>query len=298
MTSLFSRSFNTSSKVLQEVPKNCTKFYPVRPSAKTLRHLRFTVPLDYSKGSNIQEKFCGAFLEFKKMQSKIERKYKELEAQNLTTNEYETQLLSSILEMKPSPTILSFEFNSIITAGRREKYRLTDANINSLKDNTGYDFIQTNRGGEITFHNHGQLVIYPIFDLKDFHNLTIKCFVSQLEDSVISTLDKFDIKGHKTDNTGVWINDNNKISSIGLQVSRSVTSHGISINVNNEIPDLEGKTGFPFCGLPGKTQTSMKEQLRNDVKVNEVSTQFVRELAKKLNIEQIESVDLDDLQID
>lgn len=315
------RSFHTVSRLSHEAcghshshtastasasASSCTsKFPPTKQTAKTLRHLHFTVPLPYSKGQLIQKSFEGAMLQFKKMSSNIDKKLKILAEANQMPNEYESQLLQSIKNMKPSPTVLSFQFEPVLTAGKREKYRLDAEDIDQLKSIEGgkYDFVQTNRGGEISFHNPGQLVIYPIFDLKDFHHLTVKCFVSQLEDSIISTLDHYDIKGMKTANTGVWIDEDTKISSLGLHVSRSITSHGISINVQNEIPRLEEQApGFALCGLPGKTQTNINELLagigKEDVSVDEVATVFVRELAKKMGIETVETVDLEDLEIE
>lgn len=276
---------------------NCIKFHPVVPSAETLRHLHFKIPIEYSKGQQIQEKFHSAFLEFKKLSSKIKRKQEELYEQNLTTNDYETELLRNILLMKPSPTLLSFEFKPIFTAGRRERSRLTKEDIKNLESYEDFQFLQTNRGGEITFHNPGQIVIYPILDLQDFNKLTIKCFVSKLEDSIISTLKKFEIDGIKTENTGVWIDENTKISSIGLSVSRSITLHGISINVNNSIPKIKD-LGFAFCGLNNKTQTNMSLITGNKIETNKVASEFARNFAKNLGIQQIESIELEDLDID
>jgi lipoyl(octanoyl) transferase len=274
----------------------CVKFHPHVPSAETLRHLHFKIPLDYAKGQLIQEQFKDAFIQFKKLSTKIKRKQQELYEQNLTTNDYETELLKNILHMKPSPTLLSFEFKPVFTAGRREKGKLDGSSINRLQSYKDYEFIQTNRGGEISFHNPGQIVIYPILDLQDFHKLTIKCFVSKLEDSIISALKHFNVDGIKTENTGVWIDENTKISSIGLNVSRSITSHGISINVANEIPKIE-QLGFNFCGLDNKAQTNMSLQSGKTVQPKEVATEFARSFAKNLGITQIESIELEDLDL-
>lgn len=228
------------------------------------------------------------------MVSKIDRSNKELASKGLESNDYEKKIVQAILENKPSPTVLSFEFKPIFTAGQREKKRLKDQDIEMLKS-TGYDFAQTDRGGEITFHNQGQLVVYPIIDLKDFKNLTVKCFVSLIEDTVIKVLGNHGIKGHKTENTGVWIDKDTKISSIGLQVRRAITFHGVSLNVRNEIPEI-GNGGLVFCGLPGKTQTSMKE-LGVDLSVAEASQEFVREFATKLGVERVETMELDNLEL-
>lgn len=286
--------FNSSSTEAATCVK--TVFQPTKESAKAVRHLKFTVPISYEKGLKIQESFVSAFLEFKKMARKIDDKRAEMKEKNLVANSYEDQLLQQVLAMKPAPTILTFQFNNIITAGRREKQRLQPQDIDRIEASTGYEFYQADRGGEISFHNVGQLVVYPIIDLKDFSNLTVRCFVNLLEDSVIEALKTYDIAAKKTDNTGVWVDDNNKISSLGLQVRRSVTSHGLSLNVNNEIPPIE-QAGYVFCGLNGKSQTSMKLEKGHEFEVNDVATQLVREITKKLNIETIEVIELDDLEL-
>lgn len=287
------RCFSSSVRTLEQ----CTaKFPPNRPSASILRHLHFTKPLPYTKGQAIQTQFQGANLQFKSMQSKIGRKRREMDEKNLVMNEYEAELLANIVAMKPSPMLLSFQFNNVFTGGRREKGKVTEEDIKKMEE-VGYEYVQASRGGEITFHNEGQLVAYPVLDLKDFDGLTVKCFVSQLEDAIISTMAHFGLKTKKTENTGVWVDDNTKISSIGLSVSRGITTHGISINVCNEIPSIE-RAGVVFCGLPGKTQTTMSKELGHKLTVDEVATQFAREFAKKLGITQIESVDLEDLEID
>ncbi|CCH41621.1 Octanoyltransferase [Wickerhamomyces ciferrii] len=300
VTASLKRAYTTSTTTQgsSEAPKeteSCTKFSPIKESAKTLRHLRFTVPFEYNKAHEIQTQFVSAFLDFKKMVSTIERSNKELISKGLESNDYEKKIIQQILDNKPSPTVLSFEFKPVFTAGQREKKRLSQESIDNLKQNTGYDFVQTDRGGEITFHNPGQVVIYPIVDLRDFKKLTIKCFVSLIEDAVIEMLRKNGIKSEKTANTGVWIDEDTKISSIGLQVRRSITFHGVSLNVSNEIPKIE-ESGLVFCGLPGKSQTSMK-QLGVDISMADASRQLVRQIASKLGVEQVETIELDNLEL-
>lgn len=294
--SCLARGFATTRALSNEASTGCKTFAPNKPSATVLRHLNFTKPLPYSKGQQIQEQFKDANIQFKQMMSKIGKKKREMDDKSLVMNDYEAELLANIVAMKPGPTLLTFQFEPVITGGRRERHRLQREDIVKL-ESLGYEFVQTNRGGEITFHNNGQLVIYPIVDLQDFTHLTVRCFVSKLEDAVINTLAKFGVSAQKTGNTGVWVDENTKISSIGLSVNRSVTSHGVSINVCNEIPPIE-TTGFVLCGLPGKTQTTVSIQAGKEISVEEISKEFARQLAKVLSIHQIESVDLEDLAID
>lgn len=292
-TRTFTRGFGSSPVALNGT---CKTFQPNKASAATLRHLNFTKVLPYAKGQQVQEQFRDANVQFKRMMRKISLKKREMDSKELLMNDYEAELLANIVSAKPGPTLLSFQFDPVFTGGRREKDRVSEANVQALKS-LGYDFAQTNRGGEITFHNPGQLVLYPILDLQDFDQLTVRCLVSKLEEAVVNTLNKFGVQGQRTNNTGVWVNEDTKISSIGLSLTRSITSHGVSINVCNEIPPIE-RANMVFCGLPGKRQTTLKEQIDGDISVDTVAREFSRQLAKALGIHSIETVDLEDLQID
>ncbi|KAI8579568.1 hypothetical protein K450DRAFT_241585 [Umbelopsis ramanniana AG] len=98
------------------------------------------------------------------------------------------------------------------TAGRRIKGRSEleeEARLNGL----GAEYFETLRGGQITFHGPGQLVGYPILDIRDYQ-LNVRCYVSYLEKAVIETCRRYGVKAKTTENTGVWVDDNHKIAAL------------------------------------------------------------------------------------
>ena len=125
---------------------------------------------------------------------------------------------------------------------------------------------ETLRGGQITYHGPGQLVIYPIMDLKTVNSakwpkgLTARCFVNVLEEATINTLKPIGIRGIRTDNPGVWVSEEEKIAALGLHLRRNITSFGVGLNVRT---DLRYFDKIVACGLEGKKTTSIKEALRD-----------------------------------
>ncbi|CAR26920.1 ZYRO0C04488p [Zygosaccharomyces rouxii] len=290
------------------------KTHPIDESAKAIRHLQFTRRLPFEKGLEIQEQFSKAQLDIKELHAKIRRRLAKLQEENvnMTINDSERQIIDNILSMKPNPIVLTFEFDPTYTGGKRIKKTMTPEQIAQFESfvpsrdssDARPKFVQVERGGQITYHGPGQMVAYVIMDLKSFDNFPARCFVSGLEDSVISTLKNLkvgdgqqalDIDAKLTEETGVWTVDNKKIASLGIHVRRSVTSHGVSINVN---PDLSYMTSFEMCGLPGVLPTSVEKQ-RPDVVLNvqDVAVKFVNELAKTLGVSTVERMQLDDMDL-
>ena len=124
--------------------------------------------------------------------------------------------------------------------------------------------IETGRGGRSTYHGPGQRVVYLMLDLKKRSGETgpdLRAYVKSLENWVISTLAKFDIKAHiDPDNVGVWVDGPNgtqdKIAAIGIRIRKWVTFHGIAINVS---PNLDHYNGIVPCGLTHRGVTSFKK---------------------------------------
>lgn len=134
----------------------------------------------------------------------------------------------------------------------------------------GAEFHKTNRGGLITFHGPGQLVCYPILNLKDF-DLTIKKYVCLLEKTIIALCQHYGIVARTTADTGIWVN-NQKICAIGIHASRFITSHGLALNCNT---DLSWFSNIVPCGLVGKGVTSMTNELSRDVTIDTVIPHFL-----------------------
>ena len=140
----------------------------------------------------------------------------------------------------------------------------------------GCEFIRIERGGDITFHGPGQVILYPIIDL-EHRSLGVKNYVSILEESVISLLKEFGIKGERVEGaTGVWIGKDTKserkICAIGVKISRSVTMHGLALNVNT---DLDAFSAINPCGFINKGVTSMQKEVGKEVDMNTVKEKLI-----------------------
>jgi lipoate-protein ligase B len=119
----------------------------------------------------------------------------------------------------------------------------------------GASVVRTDRGGDVTFHGPGQIVGYPIVDLRAL-GAGVAEYVHGLEAAIIETLARFGIAaGRSPRNRGVWAGEA-KIAAIGVRVSRGVTTHGFALNVNT---DLDWFTHIVPCGLPDATVTSMRQ---------------------------------------
>ncbi len=107
--------------------------------------------------------------------------------------------------------------------------------------------IETDRGGQATYHGHGQLVIYPLLDVERL-NISVRQIITILENAMIATLSQYGIKSEaKADAPGVYI-DNKKIGSVGLRVKRGCCYHGLSLNNNMDLSPFDhiNTCGFPF----------------------------------------------------
>lgn len=117
------------------------------------------------------------------------------------------------------------------------------------------------RGGEVTYHGPGQLVMYPLLNLKH-HNYKqdLHWYLRQIEQVIIETLSHYNIQSNRDSiNTGVWVNSN-KIAAVGVSSSRWITTHGLAINVSPNLNHFDKEIMIP-CGIDGRGVTSMKELL-------------------------------------
>ena len=146
--------------------------------------------------------------------------------------------------------------------------------INNSED---VSIIQTDRGGNITFHGPGQLVCYPILDLNHYKR-SITWYMRELEQLIIDVLDEYDIKAsRKKGLTGTWVKDK-KIAALGVRISRWVTMHGFSLNIN---PDLNFYKNIIPCGIKEYGVTSMAKIMGNEVpSMDEVKTKMTKHFTK------------------
>lgn len=157
--------------------------------------------------------------------------------------------------------IIFCEHPHVYTLGKSGSQDHLLLNDHELSDRNA-SFYKINRGGDITYHGPGQLVVYPIFDLDQFFT-DIHKYMRFLEEAIIQTLAEFGIKGERSDGlTGVWIEPETsrarKICAMGVKSSRWVTMHGIGFNVNT---NLQYFNHIVPCGIDDKDVTSMQKEL-------------------------------------
>ena len=186
-------------------------------------------------------------------------------------------------------TLMLLEHPHTYTLGRRGESSDILASPEMLKG-LGAAVHHVDRGGEVTYHGPGQVVGYPIVDLRAWGGGPLK-YVRTLEQAVMATLGEFGIDihgGHRP--TGVWVDDA-KIAAIGVKISRGVTMHGLALNVN---PDLSYFDNIVPCGMIDISVTSMSTLLSKDLDVREVLPSVVR-CFERLFEWKIRWVELEDL---
>lgn len=177
--------------------------------------------------------------------------------------------------------LLLLEHSPVYTVGIRTKsYTAEDkAWLVSL----GAEFHETNRGGLITFHGPGQLVAYPVINLK-LWTPSVKWYIATLEDAVIDLCAKYDVAAHRYHPyPGIWVGEE-KLCAVGVHASRFVTTHGIAINCNTDMNWFEH---IVPCGIEGKGVTSLSQLLAKDIAVDDVIPKFLDSFKKKFPCELI-----------
>lgn len=150
-------------------------------------------------------------------------------------------------------------------------------------------YYKINRGGDITYHGPGQLVMYPILDLESYFFTDIHKYMRYLEESVILTLAEYGIEAGRVDGfTGVWLDggksSERKICAMGVKSSRWVTMHGIGFNVNT---DLNYFNYIVPCGIEDKSVTSLEKELGHPVDMDEVKAKLQNHVASLFNAKYI-----------
>src|SRR6187397_2548575 len=176
-------------------------------------------------------------------------------------------------------TVVFLEHPPVVTLGRR-----ADAGELHVPEGAEVDVVETNRGGKSTFHGPGQLVCYPILDLKR-HGKDVKKYVRDLEEALIRTLEPLGLEATRIEGlTGVWLErPPRKIASIGVHVSRWVTTHGYALNVDlDPAPFTDWITA---CGLEDAAFTTLARELDRPIGVEEVRPLAAAAIAEMFGLE-------------
>ncbi len=178
-----------------------------------------------------------------------------------------------------APVILLVEHPSVLTLGKNadETHLLLSR---SQIESSGVNIVETDRGGEVTAHVPGQLVVYPILPITQL-NFTPRSYVHALEEAVIKTLLSFNIQSLRdSEHPGVWVGLN-KICAIGVRIKTRVAMHGLALNVNNSF-DLFQK--IVPCGIRFRGVTSMSQELDTKISIDAVKTKLVFELQNQIHL--------------
>jgi lipoyl(octanoyl) transferase len=181
-------------------------------------------------------------------------------------------------QQTPKNYLLFCEHPHVYTLGKSGKESHLLLNEDELKTKKAV-FYKINRGGDITYHGPGQLVVYPILDLEQFFT-DIHKYMRLLEQAVIQTIAVYGLKGERIEGmTGVWLDagssNERKICALGVKASRWVTMHGIGFNVNT---DLDYFSNIVPCGIEDKAVTSMEKELGRTLELSEVQAILLQEL--------------------
>jgi lipoate-protein ligase B len=173
-------------------------------------------------------------------------------------------------------TVLLLEHPPTITLGRhaRRENILSDAGELAR---LGIGVYPSTRGGDVTFHCPGQVVLYPILDMRDRPGL-VRGYIHDLEEVALRVLDGYGIKAaRREDHPGMWVGGR-QIAALGLQLSGGISMHGMSLNVH---PDLERFSIINLCGVPGLSATSIERETgRFNITVEEVGSNLLRVFAE------------------
>ncbi|KAF8972422.1 hypothetical protein BGZ46_010082 [Entomortierella lignicola] len=209
--------------------------------------------LPYKRSTDLQQRLVERQIRLRKEQE--DRKSLE----NLSNSSVSTELARPA-EDQSNDLILIVEHTPTYTNGRRNRgaQAVSDKEVERL-EGQGAMYVESLRGGEITFHGPGQIVAYPILDLKPIQ-LSVRCYVSYLEKAIIATCAEWNVKAITTENTGVWINDQKKIAAIEIVA----------------------------CGLVGKETTSLSRELNDpSIDVQKVIPTFLKGFGTTFNRELV-----------
>lgn len=190
-------------------------------------------------------------------------------------------------------TFLLVEHPPVITLGRNAKKENILFSEKYLKEHD-VDLVEINRGGDVTYHGPGQLVGYPIVNIKK-QKLGIKDFVYKLEQIFIDLLkEEYNIEADRDDiNNGVWVN-NEKITAVGLAVKRWVTMHGFALNVST---DLDFFKLIVPCGIEGREVTSLEKLTGKEIDMEKIGEKVQEYFVREFNYTDVIKTSIEELEV-
>lgn len=184
------------------------------------------------------------------------------------------ELLAKRIAGEIGDAVLLLEHPAVLTMGRSasEEHLLASAEVLEAR---GISVHEVGRGGDVTYHGPGQLVAYPIIDLKPDRR-DVRKYMWSLEETMIRTCADFGLSATRVEGlNGAWIGER-KVGAVGVRISRWVTMHGLALNAN---PDLADFDLIVPCGIRDKTVTSLSAELGRTVGVVDVAGPLARNLA-------------------
>jgi lipoate-protein ligase B len=199
-------------------------------------------------------------------------------------------LQESLVEAKHKenfPDLLLFvEHPHVITLGRGGK----ESNVVNAGD---APVVRSSRGGDVTYHGPGQMIVYPIIDLKSKLRKDVHRYLRYLEQAAIRTLESFGIEAERNPPwTGIWIG-RKKIAAIGVAVRRGITYHGLALNVNTDLSYFER---IVPCGLAWSQVTSMEKEIGKALSMEAVKQTFLRRFTERFGHTDAKELCHDDIQ--
>jgi lipoate-protein ligase B len=205
--------------------------------------------------------------------------------------DFQRELVAAKLTSELPDILLLLEHNPVITLGRRGNRQYIRASPEALTAE-GINTYHVERGGEVTYHGPGQIVGYPILNLRNWRR-DISWYIFNLEEILIRTLGEFGIEATRNRlNRGAWVGDS-KIGSIGVAISRWVTYHGFSLNVS---PNMDHYSLITPCGLDGIEVTSLRKLLGREPDHARVRDTVSQHFQKVFDIE-LARMDMEDLKV-
>jgi len=234
-------------------------------------------PIAYQTMWDVQKKHVDSHIE----RLKLEREAEIFQSQFLTSNNVSNDMRRNVQSYNRPEG-----YDSIIMLQHEPVYTLgTGADPKFVKSPKGIDVVYVERGGEVTYHGPGQLVAYPILDLRGYRK-DIHWYVRALEEAIIIALESVGVQGARREDgvTGVWVN-NKKIGAIGVKVRRWVTMHGLSVNVDQR--SLANFEGIVPCGLVGREVCCINDLLEKPITVEDFASHLSSALETVFEVELV-----------